>query len=523
MKLQTKLIAISCSLIFLVVVLLAVLFQVMFVDTIKDQIGKRALSVANTVSSNPFVIEAFEKEDPSQWIQPYAEEIRKKTGAQYVVVGNKDGIRYSHPIPKRIGKKMVGGDNEIALSGEPSITEAIGSLGPAVRGKSPIINDNKEIIGLVSVGFLTTSINEIIWPYKLKILLIGIFTLLIGIIGSTLIAKGVKRATHGLEPKEIGLLYKEKSAILEAIREGVIAINRDGDITMVNHTALEMLEMDTANLIGTNILKTIPNSRLIDVISTGKSEFDEQMKLGKSNVVANRVPIMDYNGNVLGAVATFRNKNELYRLNEELAQVKGYSEGLRAQTHEFSNKLYLISGLIQLGSYQEALDVITKESNVQRNFTQFIMKQISDPYIGGLLIGKFNRSKELKVTFLIDPASTFKDIPQTADRQLLITIIGNLVDNAMEAAVKKNGYESEVKICLSDTGKQLLIEVEDNGEGIPFSIANKLYQKGYSTKGKDRGYGLYLIKQSVEQLNGELFYERTKSNTTLFTVIIPKE
>jgi two-component system, CitB family, sensor kinase len=523
MKLQTKLIVISCSLIFIVVVILAVLFQVMFVNTIKDQIGQTALSVANTVSSNPLVIEAFEKDDPSQSIQPYAEEIRKKTGAQYIVVGNKEGIRYSHPIPERIGKKMVGGDNKVALSGEPSITQAIGSLGPAVRGKSPIINDKGEIIGLVSVGFLTTSINEIIWPYKLKILFIGLFTLLLGIIGSLLIARGVKRATHGLEPKEIGLLYKEKSAILEAIREGVIAINRDGEITMVNHTASLMLEKETDILVGSNILKEIPNSRLIDVISSGKSEYDEQMKLGKSNVVANRVPILDHKGEVMGAVATFRNKNELYRLNEELAQVKGYSEGLRAQTHEFSNKLYLISGLIQLGSYQEALDVISKESDVHQNFAQFIMKRISDPYIGGLLIGKFNRSKELKVPFSIDRSSSFKDIPETLDRQLLVTIVGNLVDNAMDAAVKNKENESGVKICLSDMGNHLLIEVEDDGEGIPLSIANKLYQKGFSTKGTDRGYGLHLVNQSVEQLNGELFYERSKANTTLFTVMIPKE
>jgi two-component system, CitB family, sensor kinase len=523
MKLQTKLMIISGSLIFIVVVILALLFQVMFVNTIKDQIGQRALSVANTVSSNPLVIEAFEEDDPSQRIQPYAEEIRKKTGAQYVVVGNKEGIRYSHPLPERIGKKMVGGDNEFALSGEPSITEATGSLGPAVRGKSPIINDEDKIIGLVSVGFLTTSINEIIWPYKLKILLIGILTLSLGIIGSILIAKGVKKATHGLEPKEIGLLYKEKSAILEAIREGVIAINRDGDITMVNQTALQMLERDTDDLIGSNILTTIPNSRLLDVISNGSSEFDEQMKLGNSNVVANRVPITDDRGDVIGAVATFRNKNELYRLNEELAQVKGYSEGLRAQTHEFSNKLYLISGLIQLESYQEALDVISKESDVHQSFAKFIMKRISDPYIGGLLIGKFNRSIELKVPFSIDPSSTFKDIPETLDRQLLVTIIGNLVDNAMDAAVKSRENESGVKICLSDMGNQLLIEIEDDGEGIPPSIANKLYQKGFSTKGSDRGYGLYLVHQSVDQLNGEIFYERTKGNSTLFTVIIPKE
>ena len=523
MKLQTKLILISCSLIFLVITILAVLFQGMFEETMKNQIGERALSVSYAVSNNPLVIDAFKKENPSKWIQPYAEEIRKKTGAHYIVVGNREGVRYSHPLEERIGKKMVGGDNQLALSGKPSITEATGSLGPAVRGKSPIINNDGEIIGLVSVGFLTDRINEDIWPYKLKILIIGISTLILGIIGSVLIANGVKRATHGLEPKEIGLLYKEKSAILEAIREGVIAVNREGDITLANQTALQMLETENDALIGKNVLKAIPNTRLIDVIASGKSEFDEQMKLGNTKVVANRVPILDDHGKVIGAVATFRNRHELYRLNEELAQVKGYSEGLRAQTHEFSNKLYLISGLIQLGSYQEALDVIAIESNVHQNFTQFIMKRISDPYIGGLLIGKFNRSKEMKVELIIEPSSHFKNLRGEVDRQLLVTIIGNLVDNAIDEVAQCTNKVKIVKICLSDFSNQLIIEVEDTGEGIRDSIANRIYQKGFSTKGPDRGYGLYLIRQSVELLNGELFYERTKADTTLFTVIIPKE
>ncbi|MGM0803664.1 MAG: ATP-binding protein [Bacillota bacterium] len=523
MKLQTKLILISCSLIFLVIIILSIIFQNMFENTMKSQIGERALSVSYAVSNNPLVIEAFESDDPSKLIQPYAEKIRKKTGAHYIVVGNKDGVRYSHPIKERIGQKMVGGDNAKALSGEPSITEATGSLGPAVRGKSPIRNNDGKIIGLVSVGFLTDQIKEDIWPYKLKIIIIGTITLLLGTLGSVLIAKGVKRATHGLEPKEIGLLYKEKSAILEAIREGVIAVNREGEITLANHTALQMLETGSENLIGKNVLRAIPNTRLLDVIASGQNEFDEQMKLGNTKVIANRIPILDNHNQVIGAVATFRNRDELYRLNEELAQVKSYSEGLRAQTHEFSNKLYLISGLIQLGSYQEAQDIITKESNVHQYFTQFIMDHISDPYIGGLLIGKFNRSNELKVAFTIDSASQLKDIPDSMDRQLLVTIIGNLVDNAMDAVMESRTHDPIVKISLSDFGEQLIMEVEDNGEGIPEKIANMLYKKGFSTKGQDRGYGLFLIKQAVEVLNGQIFYERTKADTTLFTVIIPKE
>lgn len=154
------------------------------------------------------------------------------------------------------------------------------------------------------------------------------------------------------------------------------------------------------------------------------------MLINGQEVVVNRVPVFNRKQEVIGAVASFRNKSELFRLAEELSQVKRFAEGLRAQTHEYSNKLYVISGLIQLESYQEAVEMISRESDVHQNLIQFIMREIPDPVIGGLLIGKYNRAQELKIQFEIDRESSFRDVPGWIDKDLLVTIIGNLADNA---------------------------------------------------------------------------------------------
>ena len=162
-------------------------------------------------------------------------------------------------------------------------------------------------------------------------------------------------------------MYTEKQAILQTIREGIIAVNRDGIITMVNRYALQLLQLPlSAKITGRHIEDVIPNTRLNEVVRTGQAEFDHEMLIGDHDVIVNRVPIVSRKHGVTGAVSSFRSKSELYRLAEELSQVKRFAEALRAQTHEFSNKLYVISGLIQLESYQEAVDLISKESDVHQ-------------------------------------------------------------------------------------------------------------------------------------------------------------
>jgi two-component system CitB family sensor kinase len=495
-------------------------------SAIKEQIGTRALHVAETVASMPSIRAAFSEPEPWKTIQPIAEEVRMKTGAEYVVVGNRNGVRYSHPIPDRIGKEMVGGDNGPVLEGKSIVSEAVGSLGPALRGKTPVLDDKGNVIGIVSVGFLLEDIDDITSDYENQILLIGSVILLIGMVGAIIIANTVKRAILGLEPQEIAALYEEKRAILESIREGIIAINAEGTITMVNQAAIQLLELaGEPSIVGKRILDILPISRLLEVIRTGQAQFDQQMWLLENELIVNRIPIYNRQKQVIGAVASFRSKSELFKLGQELSQVKNYAEALRAQTHEFSNKLYMISGLLQLESYQEAIEVITRESNIHQNLVQFIMTEIPDPIVGGLLIGKFNRAQERKVHLEIDRESSFRSLPSDIDRDLLVTMIGNLIDNAMDAVSElPAGAEKSVKVFFTDLGEDLIIECEDNGPGIPEEYRDRLFELGFSTKGdKERGIGLFLVHRAAARLNGYVTVGKSASGGAVFTVAIPKK
>ncbi|MFD0679839.1 MULTISPECIES: ATP-binding protein [unclassified Paenibacillus] len=525
MRLQTKLILIICSLLFLVISLLWAVFQYMLVNALEEQTGIRALAVAEAFAAMPEVSKAFSDPDPSKAIQPIAETVRVKTGAEYIVVGNREGIRYSHPLTDRIGKEMVGGDNGPVLEGQSIVSEAMGSLGLSLRGKAPIRGDNGEVIGIVSVGYLMDEIEKRDDDYQLEVMLISLVALIIGSSGAIMISRGVRRSIHGLEPEQIGMLYMEKQAILESIREGILSINSKGFITMANKQTLRMLGLpEDTDITGRLIDEVVPTTRLHEVIQTGESQFDHEMIFGEHEVIANRVPIMDEHQQVIGAVSSFRSKSELYRLAEELSQVTRFAEGLRAQTHEYSNKLYVISGLIQLESYQEAIEMITRESDVHQNLIQFIMREIPDPVIGGLLIGKYNRAQELKLVLEIDNESTFRDVPATIDRDMLVTIIGNLIDNAMEAVIEcERAVEKKVKLFVTDAGNDLIIECEDSGCGISDEVATRIYEKGYSSKqGERRGIGLALVRHAVDKLGGYITHQPSEQGGTVFTVVLPK-
>ncbi|WP_139491947.1 ATP-binding protein [Brevibacillus dissolubilis] len=524
MRFQSRLMLIICSMLLFVILFIGATFEYMVSHTLHDEIGNRALQVAKTVAVMPDIIQAFDDPEPWRIIEPIAEKVRMETQAEFVVVGNRDGIRYSHPNPDRIGEKMQGGDIKPVLEGHSIIYEAVGTLGPSLRGRTPIYDESGQVIGVVSVGFLSQDIQSVIASYRYRIIAVGCLTLLLGVLGTLFITRKVKKAILGLEPEQIGQLYEEKQTILESVREGILAINKEGRITMANQTVIEMLGLPTdQNVTGLHVSDFLGSVRLLDVLKTGQAEFDQEVIYSGNHLIVNRVPIFDRNRHIIGAVSSLRYKSELYRVLEELSHVKEYAEALRAQTHEYSNKLYLISGLIQLESYQEAIEFITRESDVHLNHTRFIMREIPDPLIGGLFIGKLNRANELKVELTLDQESSFRDIPASIDRDALITIIGNLIDNAMEAVLAPGAVAKHVHVFVTDIGEDLIIEVEDSGCGIPDEYADKLFEVGFSTKtAPNHGFGLSLIRHAVEQLQGYITYGPNPGGGTIFTVAIPK-
>ncbi len=380
------------------------------------------------------------------------------------------------------------------------------------------------MIGIVSVGFMIEDIEKITRGYLERMLVFLFPALGLGMSGAVLLARKIKRDTLGLEPDEISALYKERNAVIQAVREGIIVVDREERVRLINQAACDMLSLPSDEAMrGLSIRKILPQSRMPEVIRTGEIHLNRVMVIRGKELIVNRYPIREASGEVTGVVASFRLKSEMDELNRQLSQVSRYAEALRAQTHEFKNILYTLSGLIQLGSYREALDLIHRETVEGQDLIRLVVKRIPDPWLGGILLGFYNRARELKVDLSIDSDSRLERLPDHLPRQYLVRILGNLITNAFEAVENQPEGQRKVKLYLGDTGGEILLEVEDSGPGVPDEWAPRIFEKGFSTKkGDTRGFGLAIVKEVAEEMGGYIALERGEWGGALFSVTLPK-
>ena len=237
-------------------------------------------------------------------------------------------------------------------------------------------------------------------------------------------------------------------------------------------------------------------------------------------MLINTVPMLE-KGEIIGAVASFRRRDELDILAKQFSQVKGYSEMLRAQTHEYSNKLHTIAGLIQTDHNREALELICQETAGYQGLIAFLAKAVPYPVLAAFIIGKYNHAQELRIEFEIDPDSQLKDVPSELSREKLVTILGNLIDNAFDAALQGEN-QTKVKLSMTDAGNDLVFEIEDSGTGIPTERSEQIFKRGFTTKQNDRGQGLYLVEKALKDLGGQITLGNSDLGGALFSVFIPK-
>lgn len=521
-SLKTRMIFLVCLLIFSLILISGGLYTAMLGDILEGQIGKRALQVSHTVAKMPLVKQQIVKPRPEGTLQDLAESIRNEVGAEFIVIGNRDGIRFSHPRPDRLGKKMVGGDNTRALEhGDSYISRATGTLGPSIRGKVPILADDDTIIGVVSVGYLQENVQEIVYEHQLKVGLLVGGLLITGVLGAVSISNRFKRAIFDLEPEQIAQLFSEREMLIKSIREGIVAIDRQARVTVVNRQALHMLGYNSDDdVTGKPIREVLPGAKLSKVLTGGEQRYDQEFEVNGITMIINTVPIQE-KGEIIGAVASFRRKDELDILARQFSQVKEYSEMLRAQTHEYSNKLHTIAGLIQIGHDKEALELIGREAAGYQGLIAFLAKAVPFPVLAAFIIGKYNHAQELRIRFEIDPDSQLTDVPQELSREKLVTILGNLIDNAFDAALHGD-KAAAVKLSMTDVGNNLVFEIEDSGKGIPAEDTEQIFERGFSTKQEDRGQGLYLTQKAIRDLGGEISMGESELGGALFSVFIPK-
>jgi two-component system CitB family sensor kinase len=485
-------------------------------NSLDRQAGRDSLMIARTVASIPVIRRSFATPKPWKTIDPIAERIRRMTGAAFVVVANLNGIRYSHPNPALIGKR-VSTDPGPALRGQDFVGVQTGTLGRSMRAKVPIYGIGGEVIGFVSVGILEKTVSAHLRSDLPVILIPSLVGLMLGAAGSFLLARRIKRQTFGLEPEEIGGLLEQREAMLHGIREGAIATDATGRITLLNDEAERLLGLD-ASAVGRILDAVVPPGRLRDVIS-GRVEGTDQVVLVDDRVlVANRMPV-DVRGRHIGSVVTLRDRTELEGLLRELDDVRSLADALRAQEHEFSHRLHVVAGLIDVGRYDDAVRFIEKSSLVHQELVASIVENVGDPVLLGLLLGKAAVANERGVELRLSPETRLTD--ELPNARELVTVVANLVDNALDSVALAGGGWIEVTIRNDDDG--VFVRVRDSGPGVDESIVEEIFRDGFSTKvatgvGR-RGLGLALVSQLTHARGGTVEVEN--DGGAVFSVYLP--
>ena len=489
---------------------------------LNGQFENRALSIAQTLAGQESVAAQAADGPPGGQLQVLATRVQRETDALFVVITNARGIRLTHPNPALIGTPVTYDDPEPDTSepfrtGRNYLGLQHGTLGLVAAGKTPLWL-NGRLVGQVSVGFAAAKVSTALSGARLTFIPYLLGVLALGVLGALALARRLKRQTFGLELNEIAALLQEREAMLHGIKEAVLGYDTAGRVLLANDAARGLLGLP-AEFAGRKLRYMLPPGRLADVV-TGEVTGSDLLVLHEDRVlVANRMPITR-NHRQLGWVVTFQDRTESETLKRALDEVTGLADTLRAQSHEFANRLHTLVGLVELGHYAEAVEFVTGLSTARGELTDRLVEAIGEPKLAALILAKVSLAGERDVELRLLPDSRVGQ-RMTATTQVL-TVVGNLIDNAIDAATLAPAPR-EVELTLVAAETDLLIRVRDTGPGVPHDMRDQIFTDGVTTKssvtGARRGLGLALVSQIVEGMGGMVSVGQ--DGGAVFTAVLP--
>lgn len=504
----------------LVVAVVVVAGAAIGVQQLRSQItrqeGVRALAVAEALAASPQVREAMTSPDASRVLQPIAESVRAADDLTFVVFADRDQVRLTHPDQAQIGRRLSTDAGDV-LAGREVVTTERGTLGRSVRAKVPIRDEAGRVVGVVSVGSLVEKVGTQVRAALPRLALYVLVALLLGAAGSVLLARRLKRQTFGLEPSEIGRLLEQREATLRGIHEGLVVVDGSGRVSLVNDEAVRLLNIP-ADSVGRSLGELDLSPRLRDVLG-GEVDGDDEIVLRAGRVLVLNRKALAVRGRPIGAVTTLRDRSRLDDLTRELDGARSVTDALRAQAHEFANRMHTVAGLLELGAYDEAVGFVERASAGSDELAARLTAQIAEPAVAALLLAKSSsaaeRGSELRVS-----AEAFLPAGTGADADALITVLGNLIDNALEALGTDRGW---VEVLLVPREDGVLVEVRDSGPGVAPELAEDVFRNGFTTKvaqqAGTRGLGLALARQACVTRGG--WVEVRNDGGAVFTALLP--
>lgn len=484
------------------------------VSTASDQV----LAIASTVGDSPIIDQAVQTSDPSEQLQPYAEQVRTDTGTDFVVIMTPEGIRWTHPDPGNIGKQFLGSIDR-AQRGEPQIERYEGTLGPSIRAVVPVERDGA-IIALVSVGVIVQKVDAALVDALPPIALAAAAVLIVGLLGAVLISRRLRRQTHGLGEQEITRMYEYYDAVLQSVREGLLLLDRDRRIQLLNREGARLLGLEPS-VSGSRLDQVGLPPSLVTALQSDAAVTDEIHLVDARMLVFNRRAAGGEDQD-LGAVVTFRDHTEIRAMSGELDTVRGLAQSLRAQNHEAANRLHTVVSLIEMGRPDDAVTFATKELQAAQQLTDHVVESLDHPVVAALLLGKMAQGAERGVQLDVRPGSYLQQMQ--LDPHDAVTVLGNLIDNAIDAA-RETPPPHRVRIAVAIDAETFGVVVDDSGPGLSEEQRRLALQRGWSTKpsanGFGRGIGLALVVQIARRHGGTVEISTSDLGGASFAVTVP--
>ncbi|WP_160112565.1 sensor histidine kinase [Salicibibacter kimchii] len=512
---RTRIVSIFLLLTFLLLFVWMFLFARIEIQNVEQEYAQLSRQTANSLAFMPAMAEAIANDEPRE-AQEIIEQLRLQADNPIITAASQDGQYVYHPEEEKIGENVDDGQFTSAIVFGSFITEEDeGVFGPAMVTTAPIyesVGDGEQVVGAITVEYLYEDINAAVFDKLSRLAFVAIFGIAGSIGGALILGKNIRRDTLGMEPAKIAELYREREGMLDSVKEGVVAINKEQHVTLLNpaaQTTLDALHLTTdstfIDVLG--LSETLKNGDIVD--------DDERMHNGHV-LIASRRPLYD-GEQIVGAICSFRDKTDMKQLQETIVQVQGYSDGLRAQAHEFKNKLYVIMGLLQLGNNEEALELIEKETSVSAA-SMPLFHAIKDPGVQAILLGKMAKAAEKKVHLWVDENSSLERTAYPVSDVAIM--LGNLLDNAIEAVILE--LTKEISVFITDMGNDIVIDVQDSGPGIDRDLLSEIFQKGSSYKGTGRGFGLSNVLQTAQKYGGDIDVSSPVEGGAVFSLFLPK-
>ncbi|MFJ1565956.1 ATP-binding protein [Streptomyces erythrochromogenes] len=482
-------------------------------EAARRQAGAVARAVADSPSVREAVRGAARGNDPSVELQPYAQKVRVDSGVDFVTIMAPDGRRWTHPDPRRIGEPFMG-NTAPALRGETFSETYTGTLGPSIRVVTPL-EDGGRIVGLVSAGITVRAISDRLGAQLAALVWVAGGALALGGVGTYIANARLRRHTHGMNAAELSRMYDYHQAALHGVREGLLMLDGQRRITLINDAGRELLGLP-GDVTGTRAADLGLPAPLTGVLLADRPRVDEVHLTADRVLVVNSSPVAG--GGRRGTVVTLRDHTELQSLTGELDHERGFTQALRSQAHEAANRLHTVVSLIELGRAQEAVDFATAELELAQALTDEVVSAVGEPVLVALLLGKAAQAHERGVELVVTADSrSLADLGGLPPARDLVTVLGNLIDNAVDAVTAVPG--ARIAVTLRPERDELLLRVADNGPGLPEGV--DVFRRGWSGKGEGRGLGLALVAQVAQRYGGAVVAAQGPGGGAEFTVRLP--